>query len=297
MRSPVRVFEGRFGRLQLSDIGTDGPEHEVHEPTLLIKHSGPDGEARIGGQPHPLSRGTLFFLNPGDRYTLRGAPDAPTRVVLFEAAPDWLEGCCPALFEDRDTRPFTNAAEDITPRLRQLADTLAIEVQNDQFLSAERLGFMMQELVLSSLDAYHARRAPAALWRGSRFEDSRIRRAISLLRARPNKDLSMDVLANRVGLSRSRFYYLFQLCTGHSPREYLDMLCVETAIERLAASNQRIADVSSNLGFSAQSNFTRFFLNRVGVAPSHYRRAAAGDVPAESSSRSIGDDPDALPRV
>lgn len=291
----MRFFEGKFGRLQLSDAMAASPEREVRDPTLLIKHSGPDGEVHINGQSHVLSRGTLFFLNPGERYTLRGTLEAPTRVVLFEAAPDWLEECCPALFEDRNARPFTNAAEDITPRIRQLADTLAIEVQNDRFLSAERLGFMMQELVLSVLDAYHARRAPAALWRGSRFEDSRIRRAISLLRARPNKDLSMDVLANRVGLSRSRFYYLFQLCTGHSPREYLDMLCVETAIERLAASNQRIADVSSNLGFSAQSNFTRFFLNRVGVAPSHYRRAATSDAPAETPSHGIDGNPGRLP--
>ncbi|MGE0875906.1 MAG: helix-turn-helix domain-containing protein [Burkholderiales bacterium] len=35
-----------------------------------------------------------------------------------------------------------------------------------------------------------------------------------------------------------------------------------------------MADVSADLGFSAQSNFTRFFLNQVGIPPSEYRRAA-----------------------
>ena len=290
MRSQVRHFEGKFGRLQLSEATVDAPEQVVRDPTLVIKHAGPDAEVRVGDRLLPLVRGTLLFLNPGERFAiLRGAGEAATRVVLFEAAPEWLQDCCPALFTPEAAHPFPNTAEDITPRIRQLADTLAIEVQNDAFLSSERLEFMMQELVLSILDSYHARRAPAALWRGSRFADSRIRRAISLLRARPNKDLSMDVLANRVGLSRSRFYYLFQVCTGHSPREYLDMLCVETAIERLAASNQRIADVSSNLGFSAQSNFTRFFLNQVGVAPSRYRRAAAGDTAVDA--------PESLPKA
>jgi len=84
----------------------------------------------------------------------------------------------------------------------------------------------------------------------------------------------MDELANRVGLSRSRFYDLFQLCTGFSPRAYLDMLCVETAISRLSSGEGKISEVSAELGFSAQSNFTRFFLNQVGVAPSEYRRAS-----------------------
>ena len=85
----------------------------------------------------------------------------------------------------------------------------------------------------------------------------------------------MDELASQVGLSRSRFYDLFQLCTGFSPRAYLDMLCVETAISRLSSGQGKIAEVSAELGFSAQSNFTRFFLNQVGVPPSTYRRSAA----------------------
>ena len=85
----------------------------------------------------------------------------------------------------------------------------------------------------------------------------------------------MDELASQVGLSRSRFYDLFQLCTGFSPRAYLDMLCVETAISRLSSGRGKIAEVAAELGFSAQSNFTRFFLNQVGVPPSEYRRATS----------------------
>ncbi|MEW6690786.1 MAG: AraC family transcriptional regulator, partial [Pseudomonadota bacterium] len=80
---------------------------------------------------------------------------------------------------------------------------------------------------------------------------------------------------NQVGLSRSRFYDLFHLSTGHSPRAYLDMLCVESAIAKLSSGSAKIAQVSAELGFSAQSNFTRFFQQQVGIAPSEYRRAAA----------------------
>jgi AraC-like DNA-binding protein len=95
----------------------------------------------------------------------------------------------------------------------------------------------------------------------------------------------MDELASQVGLSRSRFYDLFQLCTGFSPRAYLDMLCVETAISRLSSGQGKIAEVSAELGFSAQSNFTRFFLNQVGVPPSEYRRAATKEPADEPPPR------------
>jgi AraC-like DNA-binding protein len=219
----------------------------------------------------------IRFLNQGEIHVNVNA----TRALVFHASTEWLRQSFPAVFEDSG-KPFPMPSETATPRIRQLVDTLAVETLNDRFLSAERLEFMLQELVLSIVETYLTRRrASSPLWRGSRFEDSRIRRAIGLLRARPNKDLNIDELASQVGLSRSRFYDLFQLCTGFSPRTYLDMLCVETAIARLSLGHGKIAEVSAELGFSAQSNFTRFFLQQVGVPPSEYRRStsAQGVVP------------------
>src|SRR5437016_8629450 len=220
----------------------------------------------------PRAGEELIFLNPGEIHVSLGA----SRALVFHAATQWLSASFPAVFGASERRPFPQAREAITPRIRRLADTLAVEALNDRFVSPERLEFMLQELVLSIVETYIAgRRASSPLWRGSRFEDSRIRRALALLRAHPNKDQSIDELASQVGLSRSRFYDLFQLCTGFSPRAYLDLLCVEAAISRLSSGRGKIGEVAAELGFSAQSNFTRFFLNQVGVPPSEYRRATS----------------------
>ena len=243
MGRTIRVVDGRFGRLWLAEV-------DAAEPAQ------PPEDVRF------VDAGEIHIAVPG-----------PRRLV-FHASAEWLRASFRALFEGE--QPFPQGREGITPRIRQLADTLAVELLNDRFLSAERLDFMLQELVLSIIETYLARRrAAASLWRGSRFEDSRIRRAIALFREHPNKDMSMNEVATQVGLSRSRFYDLFQVCTGHSPRAYLDLLCVEAAISRLSSGRGKIAELAAELGFSAQSNFTRFFLNQVGVPPSEYRRAAS----------------------
>jgi len=261
----VRILEGRFGRLVLSDLAPGESCTAQADPAILMQ----PGDAE------------LVFLNPGESY----AATTATRVLVLHAASEWLRASFPAIFGPAD-QPFAQPREPITPRIRRLADTLAVEVLNDRFVSAERLDFLLQELLLSIVETYLARRRTSSpAWRGSRFEDSRIRRAIALLRARPNKELNMDELASQVGLSRSRFYDLFQLCTGFSPRAYLDMLCVETAISRLSSGQGKIAEVSAELGFSAQSNFTRFFLNQVGVPPSEYRRAATKEPADEPPPR------------
>jgi AraC-like DNA-binding protein len=252
----VRIFEGRFGRLMLTDLSAQEELHAQDDPVIVLQQ----GDAEI------------LFLNPGEVHL----DPQPKRVLVFHAAGDWLRLGFPAVFNAEDRKPFAEARQPSTARIRQLGETLAVEVLNDRFLSPERLEFMLQELLLSIVETYlTGQRASSPLWRGSRFEDSRIRRAIALLRAHPNKDLNMDQLASQVGLSRSRFYDLFQLCTGFSPRTYLDLLCIEAAISRLSSGRGKIAEVSAELGFSAQSNFTRFFLNQVGVPPSEYRRATA----------------------
>jgi AraC-like DNA-binding protein len=274
---PIRIFEGRFGRVVLADASAPGAPQGFAEPLILLKHDGADSMFSIASAPQPLTREDALFANPGEATQhLGSANGAPARAIAFHPSPAWLQASFPAAFEEAAGSMFPRSHETITPRIRQLADALAIEALNDQFLSAERLEFMLQELMLSVVETYVARRrAGASLWRGSRFADIRIRKALALLRARPNKDVNIDELASQVGLSRSRFYDLFQLCTGRSPRSYLDMLCVESAISKLSTGHTRIADVSAELGFSAQSNFTRFFLNQVGIPPSEYRRAAA----------------------
>jgi len=274
MARPLRVFDGRFGRLQLLEAAAgEGPQTAV-APQVVMKQAGADVEFLVDGESLRLTRDNLLFINPGATGQPLLAAGLPSQLLVFQASSDWLCASFPAVFEPGG-RPFASASEAITRRIRRLADTLVIEVLNDQFLSHERLEFMLQELMLSVVESYLARRQSSArLWRGSPFADTRIRHAMALLRARPNKDVNMNELANQVGLSRSRFYDLFQLSTGRSPRAYLDMLCVETAISKLSSGSGKIAEVSAELGFSSQSNFTRFFQQQVGIPPSEYRRAA-----------------------
>ena len=279
MSNVLRIFEGRFGRVVFRETQSGHEPHAHAEHQLIIKYDGADCGYLIGGERALLTRNDILFLNahrPHETFANEGGASA--RLLVMNISPEWLALTFPAMFRGTESGPYPRTLDAVTPHIRKVADAMAIDMMNDRFLSADRLEFMVQELILSIIDSYIAkRRSTSPMWRGSKFADSRIRRAIALLRARPNKDVNMDDIATQVGLSRSRFYDLFQLCTGFSPRAYLDMLCVEAAISRLSSGQGKIAEVSAELGFSAQSNFTRFFLNQVGVPPSEYRRAATRD--------------------
>ena len=274
MSNALRLFEGRFGRVQLNESRTGLAPHTHAYHQLILKYDGSDRHYIVDGERSLLTRDCILFVNAGRAHECVAVSDgSPIRQLLVNISHDWLTQTFPAMFRDADRGPYPRTHDAITPHIRKVADAMVIDMMNDRFLSTDRLEFMVQELILSIIDSYIAkRRSTSPMWRGSKFSDSRIRRAIAILRARPNKDVNIDDVAVQVGLSRSRFYDLFQLCTGRSPREYLDMLCIETAITRLSTTDNKIADVSAELGFSAQSNFTRFFLNQVGASPSQYRR-------------------------
>src|SRR5436190_17854896 len=129
MGRTLRLSEGRFGRLVLTELAAQDRIEAQADPVIVLQQ-------RYDG---------VLFLNPGEVHVTPG----PTRVLTLHAANAWLRSAFPAAFEEDENRPFSQPVEAITPRIRQLADTLAVEVLNDRFLSPERLEFMLQELALS----------------------------------------------------------------------------------------------------------------------------------------------------
>ncbi|MBC7779351.1 MAG: helix-turn-helix transcriptional regulator [Proteobacteria bacterium] len=86
--------------------------------------------------------------------------------------------------------------------------------------------------------------------------------------------LDLEHLARACGLSRPHFFELFRRDLQLSPGVFWNMLRMEQALARLDACNTPLSTVAADLGFSAQSNFTRFFRDIQGVAPLEYRRVA-----------------------
>ena len=103
-----------------------------------------------------------------------------------------------------------------------------------------------------------------------RMTDRRVRRVLAVLRDDTSKRWTIHRLAQVAGLSRARFYDLFRQATGVAPGLYLDTLCLERAIRDLQKGSLSIGDVASDLGFAAQSHFTRFFKRQTGVTPREY---------------------------
>ena len=87
------------------------------------------------------------------------------------------------------------------------------------------------------------------------------------------EDLSLQDLASRAYLSKSRFSHLFKESTGTSPIEYRNGMRIERAKELLTTTSKSVEDVCAMVGFSNLSSFYDRFRRETGMSPGAWRKA------------------------
>jgi AraC-like DNA-binding protein len=85
-------------------------------------------------------------------------------------------------------------------------------------------------------------------------------------------------LASRVGLSHSRLTELFRIATGYGVLAYQIQLRMSKARLMLEETDESVADIARQLGYSDPYYFSRHFRRVNGLSPSHFRLHA--DAPA-----------------
>jgi AraC family transcriptional regulator len=105
---------------------------------------------------------------------------------------------------------------------------------------------------------------------------ARLRRITELVHAAIEDELSLDKMAETVGLSRAHFWQMFRESTGETPHRFVLRHRVERAKEMLRASEARVLDVGVACGFKTQQHFARIFRQICGTSPTEYRREWLG---------------------
>ena len=104
-----------------------------------------------------------------------------------------------------------------------------------------------------------------------------IKNSIHDLTARYNEPLELDRLAQRCGLSKSRYAHLFRQITGMAPHSYQQLLRMNAAKTLLETTTLPVSEVSAAVGYQDPLYFSRLFKNHTGQSPLHYRRSCDRD--------------------
>ncbi len=103
-------------------------------------------------------------------------------------------------------------------------------------------------------------------------QDSQILTAQQYLERHYQQALSIQNIAQDIGMSPRNFSRRFKQATGDSPSDYLQRVRIEVAKELLTNSNLSIAQITEKSGFSDASYFSRTFQRYVQLKPNQYRQ-------------------------
>ncbi len=106
----------------------------------------------------------------------------------------------------------------------------------------------------------------------------RVHRVMDYVRNHLNDDLSLDTLARVAHFSPFHFHRVFKAQTGQTLTAFTQRARLERAAYLMKSSPERqLGSIALEVGFSAQSDFSRVFRRHYGVAPSSWDRASRLD--------------------
>jgi transcriptional regulator GlxA family with amidase domain len=106
-----------------------------------------------------------------------------------------------------------------------------------------------------------------------------VRAAVAFLREHHCEKVTLEVLARRVGLSRSQLAALFAEQIGKTPNAYQRLLRVRHMAELLRETELSVESVCREVGWADPSKAARVFKEATTMTPSEYRRKFAHPLP------------------
>ena len=101
--------------------------------------------------------------------------------------------------------------------------------------------------------------------------DKQLNVAISSMHGNPAHQWTLQMLAEKVGMSRSTFARRFKEKVGSAPMEYLTRWRMLLACDRLKNTDDSVMQIANALGYESESAFGKAFKRVMGYSPRQHR--------------------------
>lgn len=229
--------------------------------TLLLFQgpASPQGIAEALGTSNADTRDMISRLEAAG-YVRRQTGAARSPVELTEHARDWIAQIWEPLRLEGERLLSTLSGRELTVMGRFLTAANALQ---------ERRAAQLRE----QLEDSSARR-PGHLRGG--LSPAASRRVQVFVEVNLDRPLHTADLAARAGLSAYHFARAFRRSMGMTPRAYVESRRIARARTLIETTDQSLAEIAAQTGFSSQSRLTTAFRRVAGITPAAYRRARRG---------------------
>ena len=269
LEMPVSLGARRAVRLEVPGFGVRWldfapalslPPHAHAQVCIAVVLDG-GFEGTWGGRDGSASAGTLIVEPAGEPHANRFFEASGARVVAIQP----VDGLA--------ANP-EHACRGARPDALGVAWRMASELRRPDDVTPLALEGLSMELLAIASRAFRAAE-PGAGW---------LSRATQIVEEQYAQPMSLGVIAAEVGVHPIHLARSFRSRHGRSVGTFLREVRVRRAAERLANSEEPIAEIALAVGFVDQSHLNRWFVRLVGATPAAYRRQLRGLAPPGGSN-------------
>lgn len=247
--------------------------HDYYEFYLFLEG---DLDLEISGRARPLHPGDMVLVPPGvSHHALMHSSDRPYRrfvlwvsqeyaARLLKESPDYVFLMQRAATSGRCYYHFYEAEfSSIQSRLIRLLE----EFHSDRYGRNAAVYLALNDLLLYMNRIIYEREHPVVSGSGDLMQEITL-----FIDEHLTEDLSLDVLANHVCLSKYYIAHYFKDSLGISIHQYITKKRLQSCSEAIAAGSD-ITRTFDEYGFRDYSSFYRMFRKEYGMSPREYQEA------------------------
>jgi AraC-like DNA-binding protein len=223
----------------------------------------------INGKRIEVNANDFFFVNSGDLHETDADSSMRMSSITVLISYNLVKEYCPDMdsyyfdFTDKDVEK-----EEIKAILLECAN---VYEEKKEYYELE-ISILLRKLCLHLLRSCKNRKQEDSYSRYEMKSRQNIKRIISYLEKNYESYLSLDMIAEEVGMTRSYFSRFFKKATGENFYTYLTNMRLYHAHKELMSMEESITDVALNNGFANVKSFIEAFKKNYNMTPARYKK-------------------------
>jgi AraC-like DNA-binding protein len=274
-----------FSVINVDDISRDWD----NEPTSLVQHfysialkRMANGRMKYGQQEYDFEEGILFFIAPGQVYSINTSKEFQHSGWLILVHPDFLWNT-PLASTIKQYEYFSYSVHEALFLSEKEEAVITGIVHNmeqeyhasiDQFSQDVMIAHL--ELLLTYAERFYHRQFITRKITNHTILD----RMEHILAAWFNSDglakkglPTVQYIADTLNVSPNYLSGLLKVLTGQSTQQHIQDKLMEMAKDKLSTTNLSVSEIAYELGFEHPQSFSKLFKNKMKLTPLEYRQS------------------------
>lgn len=244
----------------------------------------PDARIKYGQQTSDFDDGVLFFMAPGQVFTVEVTGDREHRptgwMILFHADLLWGTHLAKGLkqydFFSYSLYEALHVSEAEENTLNAISAQLAVEANANIDRFTQQIIIAQLELLLSYSERFYKRQF---ITRNVVSHEILNRLEDLIGHYFQNGDLArkglptVSYIAEKLNISAGYLTGMLKSLIGQSTQQYLHGKLIELAKEKLSTTNLSVSEISYELGFEHLQSFSRLFKIKTSLSPKEFRQS------------------------